>query len=82
MSGPASLFRAYRRVLVPDPAGGGYTGLITEFPGCISEGETAEEALHNLELAAVNWIEAAQELGQEIPLPAAPAAAPAAQEEP
>ncbi|MCA1732304.1 MAG: type II toxin-antitoxin system HicB family antitoxin [Acidobacteria bacterium] len=65
------LARPYRRVLVPDPEVGGYTALIDEFPGCIAEGDTADDALENLDRAAAAWIEAAEELGQQIPEPAA-----------
>jgi predicted RNase H-like HicB family nuclease len=63
------LARPYRRVLVPDPESGGFTAMIDEFPGCISEGDTAGEAMANLEEAAVAWIEAAIDSGQEVPGP-------------
>jgi len=43
--------------------------MITEFPGCITEGDSAEEALMNLESAAESWVEAALDMGQEIPPP-------------
>ena len=33
-------------VLEPDPEGG-YVGVVPDFPGCYSQGETAEEALSN-----------------------------------
>jgi antitoxin HicB len=58
----------YSRLLVPDPEGG-YTAEVLELPGCFSEGDTAEEALANLEQAAASWIEAALEQGQMIPDP-------------
>lgn len=58
----------YARKLTPDPDGG-FTATIQEFPGCIAEGDTADEALRNLESTAISWIEAQQDLGQEIPLP-------------
>jgi predicted RNase H-like HicB family nuclease len=59
----------YSRILVPAEEGG-FSAEMLEFPGCIAEGETAEEALQNLEAAARSWIEAALEQDQEIPLPA------------
>lgn len=59
----------YSRVLVPE-AEGGYSAEILEFPGCYSQGDTADDAIANLEAAALGWIEAAQAQGQGIPPPA------------
>lgn len=58
----------YSRVLIPD-AESGFSAEILEFPGCFSEGETAQEAVENLEEAAHNWIQACLDQGQEIPPP-------------
>jgi len=58
----------YARVLTPE-AEGGYSAEILEFPGCYSSGDTADEAMVNLEDAAFNWIEAALSQGQDIPKP-------------
>lgn len=55
-----SLDFRYTRRLQPDPSGG-YTATIHEFPGCIAEGDTAEEALANLEATALSWILSAEE---------------------
>lgn len=54
-----SLDFRYTRRLQPDPSGG-YTATIHEFPGCIAEGDTADEALANLEATALSWISAAE----------------------
>src|SRR6266542_2044795 len=62
------LKQPYARVLIPE-AEGGFSAEILEFPGCYSSGDTAEEALQNLEDAARNWLEAAMSLGQHIPEP-------------
>jgi predicted RNase H-like HicB family nuclease len=62
------LKRPYSKVLVADESGG-YVAEILEFPGCIAEGETAEEAVENLNEAAVAWIEAIQEDGGTVPEP-------------
>lgn len=59
----------YSRVIVPDSETGTYAAKIPEFPGCFAEGKTPGEAYENLEKAAESWIEAALEMGQEIPLP-------------
>ncbi len=60
--------RPYARVLVPDKAGG-YVAEVLELPGCISEGETADEAMENLEDAMRGWLEVALEDGKHIPEP-------------
>jgi antitoxin HicB len=38
-------------------------------PGCMSQGDTLEEAMMNIEEARVAWIETAWECGDAIPLP-------------
>jgi predicted RNase H-like HicB family nuclease len=65
------LARPYARRLLPDEEGG-YTARIAEFPGCVAEGENAEEALRNLDRAAASWLDASLVLGYAIaePLPA------------
>ena len=68
MSTNETLKKPYARVLVPDSTGGFFAELL-EFPGCFAEGETSSEAYEQLEKAAESWIEAALELGQEIPEP-------------
>jgi predicted RNase H-like HicB family nuclease len=62
----------YARVLTPDHETGTYTAEILEFPGCIAQGDTPEEAYERLESAAAGWIEAALDMGQEIPEPSDP----------
>lgn len=64
------LKKPYARRLVPDESGG-FCASIQEFPGCLAEGETADEALQNLEAAAASWVEVALSLGQSIPEPTA-----------
>lgn len=48
---------------------GSFTAEMLEFPGCFAEGETSHEAIQNLDAAALEWVEAAQRLGREIPEP-------------
>ena len=57
--------KPYARRLVPDEAGG-FVASVLEFPGCFAEGDTADEALANLEKAAVAWVSVALENGREI----------------
>ncbi|GAX88622.1 type II toxin-antitoxin system HicB family antitoxin [Effusibacillus lacus] len=58
----------YRIVLHPAPEGG-YAVSIPELPGCISQGETVEEAIKMIEDAKVSWLEIALEDGLEISEP-------------
>ncbi len=58
----------YSRILIPDPEEG-YSAEILEFPGCFAQGDSPDEAMRNLDEAAVSWIEACQEQGLEIPEP-------------
>ena len=46
-----------------------YLAKIAELPGCLADGQTAEEAVHNLFVIAQEWIEVANEEGRDIPAP-------------
>ncbi len=59
----------YRMEVVKDPDEGGYVISFPELPGCLTSGETLEEALTNAEDAKKIWLEAALEDGLEIPEP-------------
>jgi predicted RNase H-like HicB family nuclease len=59
----------YSRVLIPDDESGTYTALILEFPGCIAQGDSPQEAYEHLEEATKEWIKAAIDLKQDIPNP-------------
>jgi antitoxin HicB len=59
---------SYPITLYPESEGG-YTVIIADLPGCMSQGDTLEEAVMNIEEARVAWIETAWECGDEIPLP-------------
>lgn len=48
---------------------GGFVAAIPDLPGCITQGDTKEEALQMLEDAKMAWIETALEEGIEIPEP-------------
>lgn len=67
-SSASALDPRYVRRLTPDPAGG-YTATIHELPGCIAEGDTAEEALAQLESVAQSWMESAMANGYPISPP-------------
>ena len=49
--------------------GVGFIALVPELPGCRSDGETPHDALRNAYDAIACWIEAARELGCDIPEP-------------
>ena len=60
------LKRPYGRVVVPE-ADGSFRGEIIEFPGCIALGDTAAEALANLEDVATSWL--AAKIAKKLPVP-------------
>jgi predicted RNase H-like HicB family nuclease len=62
------LRKPYSRVVVPDE-NGTFTAEIFEFPGCIAIGDTAGDALANLDDVAADWISTTLEQGQDIPEP-------------
>ena len=49
--------------------GGGFIATVPELPGCMSDGETPQEALENAYDAIVCWMEAAREMGRQVPPP-------------
>ena len=46
-----------------------YIAEVPELPGCMADGPTGREALHNVELVAQEWIETAREMGRPVPVP-------------
>lgn len=64
----ATVARTYSVVLEPDPEGG-YVAVIPAFPGCYSQGDTAEEALANAREAIELTIEDMDAAGEPIPDP-------------
>lgn len=56
----------YRLELIPDPAEGGYVASYPELPGCLTVGETVEQAVKNAEDTKRAWLTAALEDGNEI----------------
>ena len=64
---------SYPVVIQPlkDEDGGGFIATVPDLPGCMSDGETPEDALTNVQGAIEAWIEAAQEMGRKVPKPSA-----------
>lgn len=63
--------RDYTVVIHPNPPeqGGGFVALVPDLPGCMSDGETREEAARNASDAILAWIEEASRLGRAVPTP-------------
>jgi len=49
--------------------GGGFIATVPELPGCMSDGETPQEALENVYDAITCWMEACREMGRQVPEP-------------
>ena len=56
----------YRMVLTPDPDEGGYAVSFPDLPGCLSVGDTIDEAVANAEDAKREWLAVAIEDGYPI----------------
>src|SRR4030042_4944825 len=57
------------RMIVPNAEEGGYLAEGLELPGCITDGDTPEEAYRNLEEAMGGWIRASLDTNRPIPDP-------------
>lgn len=54
---------------LPQQDGGGFLATVPDLPGCMSDGDTPEEAISNVQDAISVWIEAANDLGRPVPAP-------------
>ena len=65
-------FESYAHVISPlsPEEGGGFLISFPDLPGCMSDGETIEEAIQNGRDAFLGWISAQADMGREIPKPA------------
>lgn len=59
----------YKREIVPDSAEGGYVIAFPELPGCLTCGDTLEQALANAQDAKRCWLETTLENSITIPEP-------------
>ena len=64
-----SVVAKYPVQLIPDPDVGGYTVVVPDLPGCISEGDTEEEALTNIQEAIELYVEYLIDQGRPVPPP-------------
>lgn len=56
-------------VALAEDEGGGYLGFVPDLPGCMSDGETREEAINNLADAMQEWVDTQTERNRSIPAP-------------
>ena len=59
----------YEIILYWSEVDNAYIAEVPELAGCMADGATAKDALHNVEQIIAEWIETAQELGRAIPAP-------------
>lgn len=55
------------RIIVEPDEDGVFVAAVPSFPGCISQGATRDEALHNVREAIQGYVESLQERGDPIP---------------
>lgn len=56
----------YTAIFEADENDGGYTVTVPSLPGCISEGETFEDAMENIQEAANLYLEVANRTNKEL----------------
>jgi len=59
----------YEMVVYWSDEDGAYVVEVPEFPGCMADGNTYEEAIDNIFFVIREWMETAKEIGREIPKP-------------
>ena len=59
--------RRYTVLLYPEPEEGGYSVIVPWLPGCVTQGETVEEALSNAREAIEGYIAAEADRSEEVP---------------
>ena len=59
----------YERIIYWSEADQRFIVEVPELAGCMADGMTPAEALENVEVIISEWIETAQELGRESPVP-------------
>ena len=59
--------RQYTIVLIPEPEEGGYSVIVPTLPGCVTQGETIEEAIAMAQDAIAGWIAVAEKHGEPVP---------------
>jgi antitoxin HicB len=57
------------RVLIEQDEDGVYVAEVPALPGCISQGETREQALENIKEAIAGYLESLEARGEPVPPP-------------
>lgn len=59
----------YPIVIIPlsEADGGGFLGMAPDLAGCMSDGETREEAIQNTSEAIEEWLAECERMGREVP---------------
>ncbi len=58
----------YTVVLIPDLEAGGYTVTVPALPGCVTEGDSLDEALANAKEAIEVYLEDVVACGEQVPM--------------
>lgn len=63
--------QGYQVVVLPraKEQGGGYFVTVPQLPGCMTHGNTRDEAIRYTEFAIEAWLTLARDLGHKIPAP-------------
>ena len=59
----------YEIIIYWSDADNAYIAEVPELAGCMADGKTYAEAVHNAEVIIGEWIETARSLGRAIPVP-------------
>ena len=63
------MFNKYEMIIYWSKKDNSFIVEVPELPGCMADGSSYKEAVTNAEVIIQEWIETAQTLGREIPLP-------------
>ncbi len=66
------MMREYTIILDPDLDEGGYTVTVPALPGCVTEGDTLEEAIAMAKDAIAGYLESLKMAGEPIPVETVP----------
>ena len=61
------MLRKFKVIIEHNEDEGGYTVTVPALPGCITEGDTVEEALENAREAITGFLEALRNQGKQLP---------------
>ena len=59
----------YELIIFWSEEDGRYVVEVPELPGCMADGETYERAIKNAQVIISEWIDTAQRIGREVPMP-------------